>query len=363
MKRFFRDKRGDGGESSATSWDIGIKVFFTFLVLAVVLYLIIRFVAAFLGAGVDANVKNSFRALADDTKLLLDKKSNFEYIPMIFAYNDNTKYRVVAFNSAEHREISGYSECRTRSCLCLYKGDDALEKPKECRVFNETVIFHTAGAAAPQSPDLYSDYPAELGTSYSGFTLNTNERGDRKTDLTFDIYIEKYVANGRKHIFFGLLDVNFYEDQMDKRISVLGLCPDGSSAECIGMRRNSVIPDGRCFYDENNKICTFYKQGNLPVCPNGALSSICLCGDAVADPSSQPSTIYCVTIKSGKKISAVDCDEFAGKGCEAYCISISTTAGCDDSEQQYCKRDLCEISSSGCTVAQQKNYLWECQAS
>lgn len=342
---------------------------FVHIAIVVVLVLFVFFLGskllrAVLG-GANQDSLSNFNALADNIEMMLKKPTSFEY-QYFTLYLDKDDYIVglkdistvenfKARNPTASIEFIYPEKCKQKSCLCLYDTVSRIpSKPEKCRTFDEKIIFHYANlppvvlpaytdvfSVPYQDQELFSDYPPEMHFKYFELLL-----GAQSSKLVYQLYIEKFVENGRVHIT--IID-DYDSDKIKKRVAMLSLCPSSSDTECIGKRINSNVGSGFCLYEEQKGVCS-YKNQQVPNCDEGEITTPCMCGSHYSG-TNYPMN-YCFRNSAGEYLLLpLDCTDV--QKCKDYCTSM--TAGsedCDRDEQYYCVTNPCEVTESlkGCKL-------------
>jgi len=353
-----------------------VRIVLVAIILVAFFYLGYRLIGALIGGGADRTTTTNFNALTDNIQLMLEKPSSFEYQSLIYYMKE--KYLVFGFSSEQFGTGITYDkypqDCNEKPCICLYDTiDNFYLKPKKCKTFEGNIAFHGyvrtgeklgeyplsedtlknkdgISILAHLFPEAYADYPPELSLKYDYLILGYLGYGrpyyiikkpeDSYTEFQSDLYVEKFVVDGKTHI---LVAGGLPRALMDQRIYLLSECPEGSNETCKGKKWNSKVDNGFCYYDEDKLICSF-REGTVADCTNDQkITTDCTCGNLFVKGGSG---MFCFKRAADNKVFALpfncNSEEIKKKKCAGYCIAlIGGTDDCSEQEKGYCDTDPC----------------------
>ena len=312
--------------------------------------------AAVTGSAGNENTRESFDSLAENIELMVGRQSSFEAQTMILFMEKN--HYILGLMGPE--TLTAYDKnpdeypkkCNGQPCLCLYKDIKNFPKsPLDCKRFGSETVFHgyVPGASIvleihrpwlvgrrldrlvvpEQEPHLYADYPEELRMEYEHLII-----GPQESDKLKNIYVEKFVKDDQTHV---LVSLKLTPEEIDKRASILGVCPGGSDERCVGLTRNSFVGSNEfCYFDIASQICVVKK--NVGDCGfNNRITQPCMCGSSYVDSVG----MYCFKRLTDNQVFVLPFDCSTVAGCAGYCEAITATDDCDADELSYCEVNPC----------------------
>ncbi len=360
------------------SLEVFIKILFTVIIITFFFIFGSDLYAAVTGNRANQDTVKNFEALADNLQFMMDKQAPFDSQSMVLFIEKN--HYIFGFINAQTLADYGKNtgdypnECNNNPCLCLYKKlKNFPQSPVKCKQFDNQVIFHgtlmqntisepvyeqnpytqnylggvTNDLSIPKQQEyLYSGYPGDLMLDYYHLELTSSDK------LVQNLYIEKFVNNGRIHL---LVTPYLNQDQIDKRNGLLAGCPQSSDDGCKGVQVNSWVDVVNfCHYDLDAQRCIL-KSGVERCPPDTRISGSCVCGVEFVNMSEDIRERYCHERGFDGRIFLLefDCVSLAQNsqnqgigGCASYCNERPESASnCDPDEQANCKLNPCGFTS------------------